>query len=284
MYRLPEEASAALLTREIPADQPLDAWPTRAPSGTGEALDAACAHIAHEIRENQGWLMVDTGLAGLGDELLCSAVWNLFTTLGRPVPQYRTGELFYPVEVSGAPVLASSHYSSSNLTGGFHTDGTLLDVAPHVAMLAGLSAADEGGETVLVDAVRLVEALTERAPEHLPPLEEVQPFHSGDSAEDPVMLHPILSRSGPRLEVHYLRRYIEQGHALQGRAMDDKLVAALDVWDGLIADPLLQTPVLIDRGQVLLWDNFRFVHGRTPFTEHRSRRRLRRAYGLFPAA
>ncbi|MFF5780761.1 TauD/TfdA family dioxygenase [Streptomyces virginiae] len=284
IHPLPEQARDALLTRQIPADQPLDAWPVDAPAGTSDALRAACADITRELRENKGWLVVDTGLVGLDDEQLCSASWNLFTALCRPVPQYRSGELMYPVEVSAAPTLASSHYSSSSRTGGFHTDGTLLDAAPDLAMLAGLSAADEGGETVLVDAGRLVEALAESAPDLLSLLEEPHPFHSGDNAGDPVMLHRIVSRTASRTEVRYLRRYIEQGHRTQGRAMEDKLVAALDAWEQLIADPAHQASVLIGRGQLLLWDNFRFVHGRTPFTERLHRRRLRRGYGVFRTA
>lgn len=283
VYRLPEHAHAALLTRIVPAEQPLNAWPLDAPAQLGDALTAVRAHLIREVRDNRGWIVVDTGLADLDDASLCSAAWNLFTTLVRPVPQYRTGELIYPVEVSGPPVLASSHYSASNRTGGFHTDGTLLDAPPGVAMLAGLSQADEGGETVLVDAGRLVEAMGERSQEWLSLLEEVHPFHSGDSFDDPVILHPVISRSGPRTEVRYLRRYIEQGHTTQGRTMDEKLIAALDAWDELIAEPSFQQPVLIERGHLLLWDNHRFVHGRTSFTERRSRRRLRRAYGIFPA-
>ncbi|MFJ3928935.1 TauD/TfdA family dioxygenase [Streptomyces sp. NPDC090029] len=283
-YRLPEQARAALLTRKIPADRPLDAWPQDDPEQPTDVLAAVRSRITREVQDIQGWTVVDTGLDDLVDDDLCSAVWNLFTTLCRPVPQYRTGELIYPVEVSGAPSLASSHYSSSNRTGGFHTDGTLLDAAPHVAMLAGLSSADEGGETVLVDAHRLVDTMDERTPELLSVLEAPQPFHSGDSTDDPVMLHPVISRSGPHLEVHYLRRYIEQGHGIQGQRMDEKLIDALETWDELIAEPAFQQPVLLERGQVLLWDNRRFVHGRTPFTERLSRRRLRRAYGVFRAA
>ncbi|MEU5396081.1 TauD/TfdA family dioxygenase [Streptomyces tibetensis] len=283
-FRLPEQTHAALLSRTIPADQPLDAWPLDVPDGTTGSLRAACLDITRRLREKEGWVVVETGLADLDDAQLSSAAWNLFTVLCRPVPQYRTGELMYPVEVSAAPTLASSHYSSSSRTGGFHTDGTLLDSAPDVAMLAGLSAADEGGETVLVDVDGLVAALAERAPEHLAVLEKSHPFHSGDSADDPVMLHQIVTHTESRTQVRYLRRYIEQGHQAQGRAVDGELVAALDAWDELIAQPVNQVPVLIGRGQVLLWDNFRFVHGRTPFTERLHRRRLRRGYGLLRTA
>ncbi|MER7518604.1 TauD/TfdA family dioxygenase [Streptomyces sp. NPDC126499] len=283
-YRLPEETHAALLSRTTPAGRPLDAWPLDAPDDTTDSLLTACLDITRRLREKEGWLVVDTGLADLDDEQVTSAVWNLFTVLCRPVPQYRTGELMYPVEVTAAPTLASSHYSSSSRTGGFHTDGTLLDTTPDVAMLAGLSTADEGGETVLVDVEGLVAALTAQAPQHLDVLAEPHPFHSGDSTDDPVMLHRILTRTDSGTQVRYLRRYVEQGYLAQGQTIGEGLTEALDAWDALVARPDYQEAVLIGRGQVLLWDNFRFVHGRTPFTERLHRRRLRRGYGVLRAA
>ena len=279
-YGLPTDARTPLLGRSIPADLALDAWPLEPADESAPALADACREITHVLREGRGWTVVDTGLADLADEALCSAAWNLFTALCRPVPQYRTGELVYPVEVSSAPALGSSHYSSSSRTGGYHTDGTLLDVTPHVAMLAGLSTADEGGETVLVDGHALIDRMASTAPELLSLLESPHPFHSGDGDLDPVVEHEIVEMSADRPRIHYLRRYIEQGYARRGCDVDEKLIAALDAWDELIADPGLRTPVLIERGQILLWDNFRFVHGRTPFVERTSRRRLRRAYGV----
>lgn len=279
-YRLPSDARPPLLSREVPADLALDSWPLEPTGETNTTLAAACREITHELREGRGFTVVDTGLAGLADDLLCSAVWNLFTALCRPVPQYRTGELVYPVEVSSSPSLGSSHYSSSNRTGGYHTDGTLLDVTPHVAMLAGLSTADEGGETVLVDGHALVDRMAQATPELLGLLQSPHPFHSGDGDRDPVVEHQIVDRSAGRPRIRYLRRYIDQGYAWRGGEVDEKLTSALDAWDELITVPELRTPVLIERGQILLWDNFRFVHGRTPFVERTCRRRLRRAYGV----
>ncbi|MFF3941728.1 TauD/TfdA family dioxygenase [Streptomyces phaeofaciens] len=282
-YRLPTDARPPLQLRTFTADLAPDAWPPEPVGDSTPALAAACREITHELREGRGWTVVDTGLADLTDDGLCSATWNLFTALCRPVPQYRTGELLYPVEVSSAPTLGSSHYSSSSRTGGYHTDGTLLDVTPHVAMLAGLSTADEGGETVLVDGHALVDRMEHTAPELLGLLRSPHPFHSGDGDHDPVVEHEIVEASADRPRIRYLRRYIEQGHARRGGEMDEKLTAALDAWDELIAAPELRTPVLIRRGQILFWDNFRFVHGRTPFVERTARRRLRRAYGVITA-
>jgi hypothetical protein len=46
---------------------------------------------------------VDPGLADLDDVGLSSAVWNLFTVMCAPVPQCRSGELIFLVEVAAAP-------------------------------------------------------------------------------------------------------------------------------------------------------------------------------------
>ncbi|GAA2139223.1 hypothetical protein GCM10009760_21210 [Kitasatospora kazusensis] len=279
-YHLSEPARAALSSRPLPADLAPDDWPDQAPDDAARDLAPARAEALRLLDGEPGWLVVHTGLAALDDHRLMTAAWNLFTALCEPVPQYRTGELVFPVEVTDAPTEASSHYSRSNATGGFHTDGTLLDLTPQVAALIGLSSADSGGETVLVDGFGLADHLAAEAPDHLALLEQAHPFHSGDQGEDPVMEHRIVDLTGERLRLHYLRRYIDRGYEHTGRTRPDGLSAALDAWDALVADPARQNGILLERGDILLWNNARFIHGRTPFEERTRRRRLRRAYGV----
>jgi hypothetical protein len=94
------------------------------------------------------------------------------------------------------------------------------------------------------------------------------------------MMHKVISRTNERTELRYMRQYIEQGYAQIGQPLSENVAKALDAWDDLAAAPDQQIPILIDRGHLLLWNNFRFLHGRRPFTERHQRRRLRRAYGI----
>jgi alpha-ketoglutarate-dependent taurine dioxygenase len=54
----------------------------------------------------------------------------------------------------------------------------------------------------------------------------------------------------------------------------------MDAVDRLAAAGSSQTEALLVRGQLLVWDNRRFLHGRRSFRDVIGRRRLRRMYGM----
>ncbi|MFF4804436.1 TauD/TfdA family dioxygenase [Streptomyces sp. NPDC001351] len=225
----------------------------------------------------------------LNDHELTVATWNLVTLLLRPVAQYETGELIYPVEVrAGGP--SSSHYSASAAAGGLHTDGSLLQLPPDVAVLLCLSEADEGGETVLVPVKSVHRHLARSHPALLPLLHDDQPFATDDDRERPRRWAPVLrdaegserkegsgESSSPR--GRYLRKYIEAGWRLAGRPGPGELTQALDAVDSFILNTAEQLTFPLRRGEVLFWRNEEFFHGRNAFTEHSRRRRLVRIYG-----
>lgn len=274
----------SISTRIIPIDHPPASWPATDAGKVPANLTTVCADILHHLWDEPGWILVDTGLADRNDRELVSAAWNLFSTLCRPVPQYRTGELVYFVEVASKSIQASSHYSQSNKSDGFHTDGTLLDTTPEMAMLAGIHTADEGGETVIIDGRPIVARLFERSRQSLTILEELHPFHSGDD-DDPVVTHKIIDHITRSPVIRYMRRYIEFGYAQRRQQVSENLEMAFQGLDALTDKPEYQAAILINRGYLLLWNNQRFLHGRRPFKEFRERRRLLRTYGTrFPSA
>jgi alpha-ketoglutarate-dependent taurine dioxygenase len=60
-----------------------------------------------------------------------------------------------------------------------------------------------------------------------------------------------------------------------------QLLAAMDEFDQVSAAAAVNAEaVLLERGVGLLWDNRRMLHGRRPFQETTSHRRLRRIYGV----
>jgi alpha-ketoglutarate-dependent taurine dioxygenase len=272
-----------LTARRIPLDHPPNRWPTEA-GQLADVLAPVRAEVLGRLWGEPGWVEIDTGLADRDDDELAGGLWNLFAALCLPVPQYRTGELVHSVAVADHPADAASVYSQTDKSGAFHTDGTLLDATPELAMLAGISAADEGGETVIVDGCAVAARLHEESPELLAVLERPHPFHSGDEA-DPVMTHRIVDRSAGTAVFRYNPRYLELGYSRTGQPRPDALAGALDALTALTEDPWYQAPVLIARGHALLWQNMRCLHGRRAFTEQRQRRHLLRVYGVrFPDA
>ena len=280
MLTVSGDAVTALRRRAVAVGQAADAWPTDRFDAGHPALLATVDQMLAEIRGDLGHTVVRVDPAGLDDHELSTAAWNLFTLLCTPVPQYRSGELIYAVEVTPG-VAETSHYSGSARAGGHHTDGTLLPEPPDVACLVGLSAA-VGGETIMMDGRRLAAKLDATDPAFTRILALPHHFDVMDQIEGVLTKRqPIMRRDGDEFELRYLRRYIEQGYRVAGEPLPDVLRAAMDRLDQLSAAEENQTLVLLDRGVALIWDNRRMLHGRLPFEERSTRRRLRRMYGTW---
>ena len=258
-----------LLERVISQDRPPDQWPVEPVTPVGR-VPSPGRLIVDAIGEQPGYVVVEVaGADELPDETLISAGWNLFTMLCAPVPQYSGGELVSSIRLTAAARPGVSHYATSHATGDYHTDGAEMAVPPEVTGLLCVSAAAFGGETLLMDGRKLI---AEMSAESHAVLSLPLWFHSGVDGS-PERHEPVLNGRGLR----YLRRYVEEGHRRRGV---EPPTAALDELDRLTSREDLQLPVLLRRGQLLMWDNPRFVHGRWPFTENGSQRWLVRMYGM----
>ncbi|MEU9381940.1 TauD/TfdA family dioxygenase [Streptomyces sp. NPDC048279] len=280
-FTISDAAASALLAREIDKEAPLDRWPTETFPAAGTEILALRDEIVSAIRKDAGGVVVRVAPEGLSDHDISTLYWNFFTVLFRPVPQYSSGELIYPVEVK-AGAAATSHYSNSNKTGNYHTDGTLLPQLPDVAFLFGLSSAT-GGETLLMDVESLVRELTRIDPAHVAELSRPVPFDVKDQmAGVKIKRQPVLTRTDNGYDLRYVRMYIEQAFAAEGTPIPPALLAAMDAFDQVSAAAAVDAEaVLLERGVGLLWDNRRILHGRRPFQETTSNRRLRRIYGVY---
>lgn len=272
------EMRRLLLKRIIPLSYPPSSWPTARLEAVARKLAPDRNAILKRIWDRPGWIVIDIGLTANSDDEVASAAWNLLATLCQPVAQYRTGELIHQVEVATHQISGASHYSQSDKSGGYHTDGTLLDSPPEIAMLAGLGAADYGGETVIVDGRRIVEELGRKWPAHMSVLEEEHPFHSGEMT-DPVVTHRVIDRTAELPVIRYMRQYVELGYLQLNRDMPRHLGSALEALDSLTSNERYQDALLVTRGQALLWNNTCCLHGRKPFQQVNQRRRLIRIYG-----
>ncbi|MBV9447534.1 MAG: TauD/TfdA family dioxygenase [Streptosporangiaceae bacterium] len=274
MHSLDSFVSVLLRRSVVPATASTD-WPLEAPTADTDLL-AAVATVVTMLDDERS--VVAALPERLDDHDLTVATWNLLSLFARPVPQYDTGELVYPVEVrpdeSGA-----SHYSASADAGGLHTDGSLLAEPPDLGALLCLSKADEGGETVLVDARSVYEHLRDAPPHLLPVVTGEHPFATEDDRDRPRQWGPLMRVDGGEVTTRYLRKYIVAGWRLTGAPAPELLVEALDAIDEFAGRASQQQAYPLRRGEVLVWHNHRHLHGRRAFTERASRRRLVRFYG-----
>lgn len=275
------ETMQQLRQRIIPRTTDPRNWPTDQIVASPD-LSALVRKWREELDNGVGYIVVDTLTSEEHNDVVCSAAWNAFTLLASVIPQYATGELVYDVEVASVGTEGahgSSHYSRTNSTGGHHTDGTLLPQPPELVLLNCVSSAASGGATIVIDSHLIREAVAAGGDELLSALRKTHPFSAAPGVPGPS--RPILIEDEDGFRFNYLRRYIELGYADEGMQVPAALVEAMDRIDTFTSEEENQIPFLLQRGEALVFDNTRFVHGRRSFVDGESGiRLLHRGYGM----
>ena len=165
---------------------------------------------------------------------------------------------------------ATARYSDTSLPIAPHTDGVQRPgPVPSIVGLHCVRPAKVGGAIVLVRARDVVARLRDRLDVHRVLRCPVR-FDSAVVSSRPgdVVVRPVLIDDDGAVEVRYARDYIERGHCHPGAVpLSAEQRAAFDVLDDLLADPSLHRVHRLENGQLMLFDNHRYLHGRSSFTD-----------------
>ena len=171
------------------------------------------------------------------------------------------GELFDVVNLPDASNLA---YTSLGLP--LHTDNPYRDPVPTVQLLHCISAAGDGGATLLVDGFAAAERLAERDSESFARLVATDvPFRFRDDRVDLRASAPLIAADG-RGEVVAVR--------INSRSMEppdlpleeiDRFYSAYRAFVAELARPEATVELTLAPGEVLAVDNRRTLHGRRAY-------------------
>lgn len=273
-----------LSSRFIPEDLPPNLLPNvdQAIANVPEVI-SLCNQVNENLKNNAGFtvLKVNEKLSN-NPPLLISAFWNLFTCLGKPLPQYSTSELFFRVQDSGtAPI--RNHYSATNRGGGFHTDGTFLPETPFYVGLMCIRQAKYGGDSILIDGRAIYRELSLNYPDVLSCLEKQYYFDCCDQLPGiETRLKPIISKNSSSLFIQYLRSYIVNGHDKAGMPLDTDAIKSMDIFEELMERQDFQFVYKLNPGEMLIFNNYFIIHGRKSFVDDEnsdSKRLMIRVYG-----
>jgi alpha-ketoglutarate-dependent taurine dioxygenase len=167
----------------------------------------------------------------------------------------------------------------SDLGLGLHTDNPYREPVPGFQMLHAVLASPDGGESLFGDGFAIAAHLRTIAPDVFAILTQTPvPFlyRSKDAelfAERPLIQ---LSCAGEVAAVHYNSRSIAPLRLSARDALS--FYGAYRRFASLLRDPRFHLQFRLGDGDVVLFDNQRILHGRTPFSSARFPRHLRGCY------
>jgi alpha-ketoglutarate-dependent taurine dioxygenase len=222
------------------------------------------------------WLnhLLTDGIAFLsGVPVSEDAIFAAMALVGR-VAETNYGRVFDVRSVAQPDNLA---YSDLGL--GLHTDNPYREPVPGFQALHVLIAAPDGGESLFADGLALAEHLRQDDPESFAQLTRtLVPFRYRSKDADLYAERPLiqLSCEGTVTGVHYNNRSVAPLRLALDRTQ--AFYAAYRKFALLLRDPRFQLRIRMSAGDLVVFDNQRILHGRTPFSSARYPRHLRGCY------
>jgi gamma-butyrobetaine dioxygenase len=202
-----------------------------------------------------------------------SAIVAAVAAAGR-VCETNYGQVF---DVRAVPQPENLAYSDLGL--GLHTDNPYREPVPGYQALHVLSAAPDGGESLFADGWALAEHLRDNDRGTFDRLTQTAvgfAYRSKDTelyAERPLIQ---TSCSGAVTAVHYNNRSIQP---LRMRSAElAAFYRCYRRFAALLREPRFQLRFTLRTGDLVLFDNLRVMHGRTPFASTRHARHLQGCY------
>ena len=252
---------------------------TKADFPFGE-LRLKLARAYEEVRSGRGFVVL-RGLPfeGLSLGQYTTAVRGLGLHFGQALSQNAQGELVTSVIDATAEDATPRMYRSN------------LELRPHSDITAMISLAcwqksQSGGASIVVSGVTVHDAIRERAPQLLEPLYRGFHYHRlgeegpGEEATTPYRVPVFANRNG-QLSCRYQRSGIAGGHRERGVPLGERDIAALNLFDQVAAAPENRLAFFLERGDMIVINNYTVMHARTRFANFPEPERQRRLVRLW---
>ena len=233
-----------------------------------------------EVRSGRGFVVLrGLPIEGLSLEQYSAAVWGVGLHFGSALSQNAQGELLTAV-IDATGEDATPRMYRSNLELRPHSDITAM------IALACWHKSASGGASIIVSGVTVHDAIRERAPQLLEPLYRGYHCHRlGEQApgEEPATPYrvPVFANRGGQLSCRYQRAGIAAGHRERGVPLGERDLEALNLFDEVAAAAENRLAFFLERGDMIVINNYAVMHARTRFTNYPEPERQRRLVRLW---
>src|ERR1043165_375994 len=254
-----------------------DSFPDRS-SFTVE-LDSDLRQAYEEVRSGRGFVVI-RGLPVDGSlERFIEAVVEAGGQFGEQLSQNAQGELVGQViDASGEDPTPRMYRSNLELRP--HSDITAM------ISLACWQKAQSGGESVVVSGVTVHDEIRRRAPQLLTPLYRGYHYHRlgeegpGEEPATPYRV-PVFAIRNRQVSCRYQRSGIAGGHKELGVPLTGEDIAAFNLFDEIAKAPQNRLSFFLERGEMLVLNNYTLLHARTQFRNFPEPERQRRLIPLW---
>lgn len=194
--------------------------------------------------------------------------WLILSCVSQPVAQSAAGEIFR--DIMDTPEQQRRKYdrglTQQRLT--FHTDNSGNRNPPNFSTLMCVRAAEEGGMSEYCTIYALYNAMKKDAPRQLERL--FQPFYHNRqgiqiAGEPDLLWAPAIGYDGTRLLSRISLNKIPSGYERAGEELDNLGRDALESAIELIRSHDISAKYMLERGQLLIFNNREGLHHREPF-------------------
>jgi alpha-ketoglutarate-dependent taurine dioxygenase len=242
-------------------------------------IDSDLKAAYEEVRAGQGVVLIRGLPVGGSLEQFTDAVWELGKHFGQALSQNAQGELVGHV-IDATKEDATPRMYRSNLELRPHSDITAM------ISLACWEKAQSGGASVVVSGVTVHDEIRTRAPELLEPLYRGYYYHRlGEEGpdEEPATPYrvPVFANRNGELSVRYQRAGIAAGQRERGVPLAEADIAAFNLFDEIAKAPENRLSFYLERGEMMVINNYTVMHARTQFTNYPEPERQRRLVRLW---
>jgi len=243
-------------------------------------LAGTLAEAAREVRNGRGFVVL-RGLPHDGLDLpqFTAAVHAIGLHFGHTLSQNASGDRVTYVEDATANDPTPRMYRS-NLELRPHTDPTAM------ISLASWNRSQSGGASVVASAVTVHDEIRRRAPHLLEPLYRGYHYHrlgEESEGESPVTEWrvPIFANVDGQLSARYLRTGLVAGERALGRELGEQDLEALNLFDEISTAPEHRLAFFLERGEMIVINNYTVMHARTRFVNFPEPERQRKLVRLW---
>jgi len=242
-------------------------------------IDSDLSKAYEQVKSGRGFVVV-RGLPLDGSlQDFVEAVQELGSHFGEPLSQNAQGEQVGHVIDATRDDPTPRMYRSN------------LELRPHNDITAMISLAcwhksQSGGASVVVSAVTVHDAIRARAPRLLEPLYRGYHYHRlGEQApdEEPATPYriPVFATINGQLSCRYQRMGIAAGHRERGVPLSDADIEAFNLFDEIARAPENRLSFYLERGDMIVINNYTVMHARTQFRNYPEAERQRRLVRLW---